>query len=217
VQGFLEKPRPEEIDTNLISAGAYVLERSVLDLIPPGRNVSIEREVWPVLVGDGLRGHAHDPAYWLDIGTPERYLQGSADILAGAVRTAVRERLDAHGLARGEGCVVDGHLHGPALLGDGVHIAEGAVVGPGTVLGHRVRVEPGATVERSVVLDDAVIGRGTIVRGAIVSPGAQLGADCTIAGGSVVGPGVVLGAGNVLDRGVRLFPGVRLPDGALAF
>ena len=217
VAGFLEKPRPEEIDTDLISAGAYVLERSVLDLIEPGRNVSIEREVWPALVGAGLHGHAHGDAYWMDIGTPERYLQGSADILAGNVRTGVLERLDAHRVARGEGCSVDGHLHGPAVLGDGVTIAQGAVVGAHTVLGDRVHLEPGATVTGSVVLADAVIGRGSTVRDAIIAPGAQVGPDCTVTGCAVVGPGVVLGAGNALDRGVRVFPGVRLPDGALAF
>ena len=217
VTGFLEKPRPEEIDTNLISAGAYVLERSVLDLIEPDTNVSIEREVWPRLVGEGLHGQAHGDAYWLDIGTPRRYLDASSDILAGRVRTAVRERLDGHGVARGESCEVAGHVHGPALLGDGCVIAAGAVVGPGTVLGHRVRVEPGATVEGAVVLDDAVIGRGSTVRDAIVAPGAQIGADCSVTGGAIVGPGVLLGAGNTLDHGARIFPGVELPDGAIAF
>src|SRR5204862_1954568 len=79
VTGFLEKPSPEEIDTNLISAGAYVLERSVLDMIPPDRNVSIEREVWPRLVGQGVYAFAHEHAYWLDIGTPETYLKGTTD------------------------------------------------------------------------------------------------------------------------------------------
>jgi len=217
VAGFLEKPKLEEIDTNLISAGAYVLERSVLDLIPPGRNVSIEREVWPALVGDGLHGHAHEQAYWLDIGTPERYLQGSADILAGHVQTGVLERLDAHGLARGGDCVVDGHLHGPAVLGDGVRIASGAVVGDHTVLGDRVRIEAGATVTGAVVLDDAVIGRGSVVREAIVAPRAQVGPDCTVTGMAVIGPDVVLGAGNIVDRGARIFPGVELPDGAIGF
>src|SRR3954471_1444442 len=88
VNAFVEKPTADSIDTNLISAGAYVLERSVLDLIPPDRNVSIEREVWPRLVGAGLYAYAA-PAYWLDIGTPERYLQATFDILEGNVQTAV--------------------------------------------------------------------------------------------------------------------------------
>ena len=89
---FVEKPSPDQIDTNLISAGAYVLERSILDLVPPDKNVSIEREIWPQLVGNGLYGYAAD-AYWLDIGTPQRYLQGTFDIIEGNVQTAVREDL----------------------------------------------------------------------------------------------------------------------------
>src|SRR4051794_12206907 len=74
VREFVEKPSSDQIDTNLISAGAYVLERSILDLVEPDKNVSIEREVWPQLVGHGLFAYAAH-AYWLDIGTPERYLQ----------------------------------------------------------------------------------------------------------------------------------------------
>jgi len=217
VAGFLEKPKAEEIDTNLISAGIYVLERSVLDLIEPGRNVSIEREVWPALVGNGLYGTAHEGAYWLDIGTPDRYLEGSRDILAGAVRTAVRERLDVHGRARREACRVEGHLRGPVVLGDGCVVEEGAVVGPHVVLGDRVHVAPGATIEDAVVLSGGVVGRGSVVRGAILAAGVQVGADCTITGRAVLGEGVRLGAGNVVDQGMRLFPGVELPDGAVAF
>src|SRR3712207_2826470 len=79
VREFVEKPPADQIDTNLVSAGAYVLERDVVDLIPPDQNVSIEREIWPQLVGDGLYGFAHRGAYWLDIGTPERYLQGRSE------------------------------------------------------------------------------------------------------------------------------------------
>ena len=81
------------LDTNLISAGAYVLERSVLDLIAPDTNVSIEREVWPALVDEGLFGFVDDDAYWIDVGTPTRYLQATFDILEGNVRTAVAEKL----------------------------------------------------------------------------------------------------------------------------
>jgi len=92
VEAFIEKPSADSIDTNLISAGAYVLERSILELIPPDRNVSIEREVWPRLIGAGLYGFAAE-GYWLDIGSPERYLQGTFDILEGNVHTAVLERL----------------------------------------------------------------------------------------------------------------------------
>ncbi len=89
VREFVEKPEPGEVDSNLISAGAYVLEREILELVPPDSNVSIEREVWPALVGDGLYGFPSE-SYWLDIGTPDRYLQGTFDIIEGNVQTAVR-------------------------------------------------------------------------------------------------------------------------------
>ena len=69
-----------------------MLQRSVLEMIDAGRNVSIEREIWPALVGDGLYGSHADGAYWMDIGTPERYLQGTFDILEGNVETAAVER-----------------------------------------------------------------------------------------------------------------------------
>src|ERR1700733_11049042 len=92
VRDFVEKPSPDQIDTNLISAGAYVLEREVLDLVPADQNVSIEREVWPRLIGKGLYGFPSE-SYWMDIGTPERYLKGTFDIIEGNVKTAVGERL----------------------------------------------------------------------------------------------------------------------------
>src|SRR3712207_5316433 len=89
VREFVERPSPDQVDSNLISAGAYVLQLSILDLVARAAGVSIEGEVWPRLIGQGLYGFAAD-AYWLDICTRERYLQGSFDIIEGNVDTAVR-------------------------------------------------------------------------------------------------------------------------------
>src|SRR5688500_14310614 len=90
---FLEKPSADTaVDVNTVSAGAYVLERSVLDLLPPNQPASIERDVFPRLVGEGLYGFVSD-GYWLDIGTPERYLEGTFDILEGTVSSGVQERM----------------------------------------------------------------------------------------------------------------------------
>ena len=91
VTEFVEKPSPDQIDTNNISAGVYVLERSVLELLEPGEPASIERDVFPQLVGDGLYGHVSS-GYWMDIGTPERYLQATFDILEGNVAHRGRAR-----------------------------------------------------------------------------------------------------------------------------
>ena len=213
---FVEKPSADQIDTKLISAGAYVLERAVLDRIPPDRNVSIEREVWPQLVGDGLYGFAAD-AYWLDIGTPERYLQGTFDILEGNVATGVSELLGPNYLSVGERVEAKGRIVPPALVDRGCTIGEGAHVGSLVVLGEGVSVGEGTTIERSVVLNGAEVGARCLLRDCIVAAGVRIGDGSTVSGGAVLGEGVTVGAGNVLTHGVRVFPGTDLPDGAITF
>ena len=216
VEEFVEKPSADQIDTKLISAGASVLERAVLDLIPADRNVSIEREVWPQLVGDGLYGFAAD-AYWLDIGTPERYLQGTFDILEGRVATAVADRRGPGYQAVGARGAAEGRLVPPALGERGCVIAAGAHVGSLVVLGEGVTVGEGATIERSVVLNGAEIGARCVLRDCIVAAGVRIGEDSEISGGAVLGEGVTVGPRNVLSRGVRVFPQTDLPEGAITF
>ena len=218
VEEFLEKPSGDTVlDTNLISAGAYVLERSVLDLIAPDKNVSIEREVWPALVDEGLYGFVDDDAYWIDVGTPERYLQATFDILEGNVRTAVAEKLGDGYLYVDPAAQVDGRAVPPAIVGAGSQIAEGAHVGSLAVLGEDVIVGEGSVVERAVVLKGAHIGEDCVLRGCIVGAGARIGARSQVIGWSMLGEGVVLGCDNVVARGARLFPGMEVPDGGLAF
>jgi mannose-1-phosphate guanylyltransferase len=197
VTGFLEKPAPSQldgIDRYYISAGIYVLERSVLEMIDSGRNVSIEREIWPALVGHGLYGSHADGAYWMDIGTPERYLQGTFDILEGNVRTAAVER-----------------------LGSDVTVAADAHVGSLVVLGSGVTIGEGARVERSVVLDGVTVGAGAELTDCIVAAGATIAEGVVVCGGAVIGEGVHIGPGNVLAAGIKVFPDTDLPAGAIKF
>ncbi len=218
VREFIEKPSGDQrLETNLISAGAYVLERRVLELIPAGANVSIEREVWPRLVGDGLYGFAHRGSYWLDIGTPERYLRATFDILEGNVRTAVAQRLGDGFLAIAPDATIDGRVVPPAVVERGCMVATGAHVGSLVVLGEGVSVGAGASIERSVVLNGAQIGDGCRLRDCIVAAGARIGARTQISGGAVLGEGVTVGADNVLTGGIRLFPQTVLGDGAITF
>jgi mannose-1-phosphate guanylyltransferase len=217
VREFLEKPSPDTvIETNLISAGAYVLEREILELVPPDRNVSIEREVWPKLIGAGLYGFPCE-SYWLDIGTPERYLQGTFDIIEGNVKTAVGERLGSDWLAIDETAVLDGRVVPPAVLERGVRVGAGAQVGSLVVLGQDVQVGAGASVERAVILNGTEIGAGATLRDCIVAGGCRIGPRTSISGGAVLGEGVTIGADNVIAHGARIFPGVSLPDGAIKF
>jgi mannose-1-phosphate guanylyltransferase len=190
VAEFLEKPDPGEVDTNEISAGAYVIERRVLDLIPAGRMVSIEREVFPRLVGNGLYGHALD-GYWMDIGTPERYLQASWDILEGRVRTEVADRLDGAG----------------PWLGADVTIGEQASIGARAVVATGSEVGDGATVSSSVVLAGSWIGPGAVISDSILAPRVRIGEGASIGPDAVIGEGARVEAGAELEEGARLAPG----------
>ncbi|MDX6664051.1 MAG: mannose-phosphate guanylyltransferase [Solirubrobacteraceae bacterium] len=194
VRGFLEKPSADQIDTNLISAGAYVLERSVLDLIEPDRNVSIEREIWPQLVGSGLFAFPHEHAYWLDIGTPATYLKASSDILEGFVETAPVQR-----------------------IGAGCEIASDAHVGSTVVLGAGVRVGEGTRIERAVVLEGATIGAHCELSDCIVAAAARIGDRTVVSGGAVLGEAVDVGADNVLSHGIKVFGGTAIADAAITF
>jgi mannose-1-phosphate guanylyltransferase len=217
VREFVEKPGPEQIDTNLINAGAYIIEREVLSgMAPAGTNISIEREVFPTLVDEGLFGYAAS-GYWLDIGTPAGYLQATFDILEGNVETNIGRQLDAAGLTLANGAQVEGRVVAPALVSPGSVIAPQAIVGGRAVLGPGVNIGEGAHVERSVLLAGVEVGAGTTVSGAIVGPRTAIGEHCHIGDGVVIGERVTIGPHNTLAAGVRIFPGVVLPEAAIKF
>ena len=215
VREFVEKPSPDQIDTRNISAGAYVLERSVLDLLTYGERASIERDVFPRLVGNGLFGHVSS-GYWMDIGTPERYLEATFDILEGTVQTEVASRMSGFVCVE-DGVEVGGRVVPAALVESGCRIASGAHIGGRAVRQHDVSVGSGTTIESAVVMRGASIGANCTLRGCIVAPDARIGDHCVVDGMSVIGEGVVLGADNVVSNGARLFPGVSIPDGGLRF
>jgi mannose-1-phosphate guanylyltransferase len=217
VRGFVEKPPADQIDTDLISAGAYILERSVVDMIAADLNVSIEREIWPRLVGDGLYGFADRDAYWMDIGTPARYLQGTFDIIEKQVRTQVADRLGVGYLAIAEDVQGEGRVVPPAVVEPGCTIGAGAHVGSLVVLGPGVVVGARANIERSVVLQGARIGAECVLRDCIIGAGAVVGDGVHVTGGSVLGEGVTVGSDNVIAHGMRIFPHVDIPEGAVKF
>jgi mannose-1-phosphate guanylyltransferase len=161
VLAFLEKTG--EAVPGEVNAGMYALERSVLELIPPGESVSIERDVFPRLVGGGLHGLLLE-GYWVDIGTPERYLQASWDILEGRVETRVEPTAPG------------------ALVSPDAEVAADAVVGPRVVVSAGCRVGAGAQVAESVLLGGSEVGEGARVGGSILSPGARVPAGAEVEG-----------------------------------
>jgi mannose-1-phosphate guanylyltransferase len=173
VTDFIEKPPHAPPGGAFVNAGAYVLEHDVLDLVAGDRAVSFEREVFPALVGNGLYGFPTE-GYWLDIGTPERYLEATRYLLARS-------------------------LGGDIAAGEACEIGADARVGPLSVLGDLCRVEDGAVIERAVLFDKAQVGRGAVVRDSVVGTGARIGAGSRLEDATIVGDGAVVEAGTVLS------------------
>jgi mannose-1-phosphate guanylyltransferase len=187
VTAFIEKGGGEA-PTNRINAGAYVLERDVVESIPAGHAVSFEREVFPALIGDGLYGY--DAAgYWIDIGTPERYLEATWDLLAGRVHSTLPPR-DETGSLIYENCLL-----------------AGAHVGPQTVLGRHCSVGTDARVERSVLHERVHVGADATVIESVLAEGARVGERARVGPDAMVGANAVIEADAVVGLGARVEPG----------
>src|SRR5215212_7302140 len=185
VKRFVEKPGSDEVHTSLINAGIYVLEREILSMIPEGREVSIEREIFPQLQAMGkLRGFVSS-AYWRDIGTPRSYLAASNDVLAGAVGRGPSFRHLS--VDQSVNLSKDVSLLPPVSIAGTCEIEAGATIGGRTSLGEGCFVGEGAMIEGSILFEGAQVGEGTIVRNSIVGPGAIIRRNCVVRGLSVLG------------------------------
>ncbi len=214
VRRFVEKPSYDEVSTNLVNSGIYVLEQDVLDMIPAGTEVSIEREIFPKLQAMGRLRAFVSSAYWQDIGTPERYLQASHDTLSGAVaRTEDFESLSVHPSARVSQGVT---LIPPVSIAEEGKVETGATIGGRTAMGSGCVVEEGAVVEGSVLFEGVRVEEGAVIRNSIVGPHAVVQKNAIVRGLCVLGAGSVIGEGNVLSGGIRVNPQVDLPKGAIA-
>jgi NDP-sugar pyrophosphorylase family protein len=190
---FIEKPRPEEITTDTINAGIYVLETRVLDLMPAGVNHSIERGFFPALLarGDRVLGPVHR-GYWIDIGTPEKYLQVHRDILRRRFAVPLDGRPRAGGFVHAAARVSErALLEGPFYVGPGCEVEDGARLGPDVVLVADARVRPGAHLRDSVLWQGVEAGPDCDVQGCLIGPGVRLG-RASVLRNAVLGEGSAL-------------------------
>ena len=201
VTDFLEKPTTEaEIVTDQINAGCYVFRRSVIDEIPPDQVVSVERDTFPSLLerGERLTGVV-DSSYWLDLGTPLAFVQGSRDLVTGAVTSGA---VPAH--------------DGDALVSPDASVAASATVAAGSAVGNGTEVGSGSQILGSVLMDNVWVESGATVRDSVVASGAVIGADVVLEG-AVVAENARIGAGVELTDGARVWPDAELPPGSIRF
>ena len=197
VEAFVEKPDGPP-PTQRINAGAYVVERDMVEArIPAGRAVSFEREVFPGLVGEGLYGFDAE-GYWVDIGTPERYLEATYDLLSGHPRSSLPPRDET------------GSLIGPGCLTSGAHI------GPQSVLGSHCSVGSDSTVERSVLHDRVLVGADCLVRDSVLGGGVRVGDGARIEPGALLGSRARVESGAVVPSDARVEPDAVVDAGETA-
>lgn len=183
VKRFLEKPKADEISVNTINAGTYILDPMVLDVIPTGENFSFEYGVFPELLKRGEKFYAHVPdgAYWIDIGTPARYLQVHHDILAGRVRGLnLKDRRGSFDSA------THSEIDELSIIADDCTVKPGAQI-INSVLGEGVHVEEKARIENSVVWPHTRVGAGAQIVNAIVGRGCHIGRAAVVGAGATLG------------------------------
>ena len=173
---FTDKPKADKIKSNYINAGVYVIEPEVLGEIPDDRPISIEREIFPALLRKGYKVAVYEGcSYWMDIGTPEKYLQTHEDIMSGACRIA-GVNFNNRSVFKDGKSIIDttAVITGPAYIGDHVRIGAYATVGPNAVIGDNACIHMGGTVIDSILWDNVDIGICAKMDGAVAASGCKV-------------------------------------------
>jgi len=211
VTRFVEKPNREQITTNVINAGTYILEPDTLNRVPPQTNFSFERELFPLLLDQGEPIYAYpSTVYWMDIGTPEKYLQLHRDLLSGSsvqhscpvgeeVMIGGGSSIDPTSQMKGpilisDNCIIRRHVRlvGPVVIGSDSTILEDAVI-EASVIWRNARLEPGVNLRGSIIADNCCLYANSIIHDSV------LGDDVTVVSGSKLEPGSKIPPGTVVE------------------
>jgi mannose-1-phosphate guanylyltransferase len=222
VKRFIEKPSRDEVTTNMINAGIYILEPSVLSCITPNIFSTFEWDVFPLLLerGEAIYGYPSE-AYWIDIGTPEKYLRLNHDLLQRYPHPA--RSIDGEGL--GEGVKFEGEstvhplarIEGPAIIGEGCFIGENSVIRGPVALGSRCQIEEGAMVEGAVLWQNCKVGKRAKLKNCVIASNCCIGEGSEVLDGCVLGDNVRIGEGNKLSQGIRIWPDKSIEPDAISF
>ncbi len=213
IQRFTEKPKREEATSNWINAGTYILEPAALEYIPSGQHYMVERGLFPTLLSEGkpLYGY-RTGAYWMDIGTPAKYLQAHADLLAERLKYYIQPEgeLFADKVWTGEGTSIHAgaRLTGPVVVGKNCRIDEGAALTGPVVLGDNCVVGEGAELQNMVAWDNVTFGSNSISHDCMIASNVSIGPGCHVEELSIVGDGASI------EEAIRLAPGSRVEVGA---
>ncbi len=220
VKEFLEKPGPREIVTNLINAGTYIIEPHIMALAPEGQKYSFERGLFPAALKKGLRifGYVSD-SYWLDVGTPGKYLMAHHDILEKKIPFDFPYKEIADDIYIGEGSKFDksNFYSGPVVVGENTVLEKGAKILPLTVIGDNCRISPGSKVSGSLIFNKVKIGKNCSIKNSIISNNVELDEDVAIEDISVIGDNSRIGKNNILKSGIKININSNIAEGQISF
>lgn len=207
VKEFLEKPGMDQIVTNLINAGTYIIEPHMMDMAPGGVKYSFERGLFPRALQKGYKVYGYvSNSYWLDVGTPEKYLAAHHDIALGKIKYQYPypELKDEIYLGKDIKYSDKNFKSGPVIIGDGTAIDPGATILPLTVIGDNCRISAGAKISGAVIFDNCTIGKNCHITDSIISHNVKTGESVSISGLSVIGDNTVIERDNKLTNGIKI-------------
>ena len=209
VRRFIEKPSWDKVTTNMINAGIYILESDILNHIASNVLFMFERDVFPPLLERGQTIYAYSSeAYWLDIGTPEKYLRLHHDLLNRYKGAKIEGESVIHPSAQ---------IEGPVLVGEGCYIDKDSVIRGPTSLGQRCRIEEGAVVEGTVLWQDCKVGKRARLRNCVVASNCCIEEESEVLDNCVLGDNVIIRKGNKLSQGIRIWPGKSIEPNTISF
>jgi len=204
---FLEKPGTDQVVTNLINAGTYIIEPNVLELAPEGQRYSFERGLFPLALSKGYRvyGYFYD-SYWLDVGTPEKYIAVHHDIALGKIKYEFPYPERGEGIYTGKNVKYSDKniVSGPVVIGDGTVIEPGAVIRPLSVIGNNCYIKQGAAISGAVIFDNCTVGRNSHITDSIISYNVRIGENVSIESLSVIGDNSRIEDDNILTNGIKI-------------
>lgn len=212
IKRFVEKPSWDEVTTNMINAGIYILEPDVLKHIPKDTRFMFEHDVFPTLLRIDLPIFAYsNPAYWIDIGTPEKYLQLNRDVLRNKSATELGS-VAREGVTMGRECSIhpSARIEGPVVMGDNCTIGERAQLRGPTVIGSNCKIGNGAIIEGAILWQGVQLGPRVVLKNCIVADNCHIEADSCIEDCSVLSDNVTVADNTRLEPGSRIWPGTKI-------
>ena len=212
VKRFVEKPSWDEVTTNMINAGIYILEPEILNYIPPKVFFTFERNVFPAVLerGQAIYGYPSE-AYWIDIGTPEKYLRLNHDLLPRYIG-------DSGVKFEGESVVhPQAQIEGPVIIDQGCVIGKNSIIRGPAVIGSGCQIGEGATVEGAVLWQNCKVGKGAKLKNCVVASNCYIGDESEVLDGCVLGDNAKIERGNKLSQGIRIWPDKSIEPDAISF